>query len=72
MSVNDYDQDLYDCIQELGLDEKSAPYGIAMQVVHQGYSSLSPKQRFVYETEVIPLLKEQAEENEQNARFDPN
>lgn len=61
MSVNDYDIDLYEAIRTLvmenELDEKSDAYGIAMQVVHRGHDSLSPKQRYVYETQVEALLK---------------
>ena len=61
MSVNDYDIELYEAIRvvvmENELDEKSDAYGIAMQVVHQGHASLSPKQRYIYETQVEKLLK---------------
>lgn len=61
MSVNDYDQDLYEAIQALvrdnELDEKSDAYGIAMQVVHQGHASLSQAQRHIYESRVELLLK---------------
>jgi hypothetical protein len=68
MSVNDYDEVLYARIQDLDLDEKSAAYGIAMKVVYEGYDSLSAKQRYVYDAEVIPLLREQADEEEHNRR----
>jgi hypothetical protein len=64
MSVNDYDEQLYEVIRELvdegDLDEKSAAYGIAMQVVHQGHGSLTDKQRFVYERDVEALLLKRA------------
>ena len=61
MSVNDYDQELYEAIRALvaddELDEKSDAYGIAMQVVHKGHASLSIAQRHVYESRVELLLK---------------
>ncbi len=72
MSVNDYDEGLYGRIAELGLDEKSPAYGIAQQVIHMGYNSLSAKQRYIYDTEVAPLLKEQAEDEEMARRYDPD
>lgn len=64
MTVNDYDEELYLSIQDLGLDEKSTPYRIALQVVHQGYDSLSREQRDVYDNRVAPLLDERAMRNE--------
>ena len=72
MSPNDYDEELYHRIEELDLDKDSAAYGIAMQVVNVGYDSLSPSERHIYDTEVAPLLREQAEEEEMNRRFDPD
>lgn len=61
MSVNDYDEVLYEAIRTLvidnELDDKSDAYGIAMKVVHEGHASLSPKQRYVYESQVESLLK---------------
>jgi|HubBroStandDraft_4_1064222.scaffolds.fasta_scaffold288435_2 hypothetical protein len=66
MSVNDYDVDLYEAVRDLvdeGLLEEGTPaYGIAQQVVHLGYDSLSPKQRTLYDAVVIPALKERGEE----------
>jgi hypothetical protein len=70
MSVNDYDEDLYLALQDIDLEEGSPASGIAMQVVHQGYESLSPKQKYVYDTQVVPLLRQQAEEDEINAKWD--
>jgi hypothetical protein len=72
MSVNDYDEELYLAIQNIELDEKSAAYGIAMMVVHQSYEVLTPKQKHVYDTQVVPLLLKQAERDDVNARWDPN
>ena len=42
-------------------DDKSAAYGIAMQVVHQGHDSLSPKQRFIYESQAEAMLNAERE-----------
>jgi hypothetical protein len=68
MSVNDYDEDLLlaisDAVDEGHLEEKTPAHGIALQVVHQGYKSLSPKQRYVYDTEVVPALAAVAKDNE--------
>ena len=64
MSVNDYDEEFYEMIRALvdrgDLEEKSPAYGIAMQVVDRGESSLSAKQRYVYEKEVVALLRKRA------------
>ena len=51
---------LYEAIRVLvtddELDEKSDAYEIAMQVVDQGYDTLSERQRNIYETRVQALL----------------
>lgn len=66
MSVNDYDEQLYDAIEDLvaeGELEKGTPaYGVAQQVIHNGYDSLTPKQRTLYDAVVIPALKRRGEE----------
>jgi hypothetical protein len=66
MSVNDYDEQLYDAIEDLlaeGELEKDTPaYGIAQQVIHNGYNSLTPKQRTLYDAVVTPALKRRGEE----------
>jgi len=59
---------LFESIQEL-LDEGSISdsepaYGVAKQVIHRGYDSLSPKQRTLYDAIIIPALKKRAEELE--------
>lgn len=61
MGWNDhFDQDFYDRIQELvdagELEEGTPAYGVAQQVVHEGYESLMPKQRGLYDAVVLPLL----------------
>ena len=54
MGFNDHiDFDLHEAIQDLldeGMLEEGTPaYGIAQQVIHTGYDSLSPKQRTLYD-----------------------
>lgn len=66
MSVNDYDEELYEAIEDLveegELETGTPAYGIARQVIHQGYNSLTPKQRTLYDAVVIPALKRRGEE----------
>ena len=64
MSANDYDEGLYEAVRDLvvagRLRDPSPAYGIALQVVHQGFGSLSEFQRYIYETQVEALLIKQA------------
>lgn len=67
MGHNDHiDFELHDAIQDLvdeGLLEEGTPaYGIAQQVITQGWNSLSDRQRWVYEKHVEPLLKKRGKE----------
>jgi hypothetical protein len=69
MGRNDHiDFELHDQIEDLvdeGIIEKgSTPYGVAQQVINEGYKSLSPKQRWVYDTVIGPALAERGEELE--------
>jgi hypothetical protein len=68
MSVNDYDAELYDAIEDLvaegELEQGTAALGIARQVIHTGYDSLSPAQRAVYDSVVIPALARREVENQ--------
>lgn len=65
MGWNDHvDWELNDAIQDLldegMLEEGSAGYGVAQQVIHDGYDSLSPKQKHVFDRYVSePLAKRQ-------------
>lgn len=66
MSVNDYDEVLNAAIEDL-LDEGelelgTPAHGIAQQVIHQGFNSLTPKQRTLYDSVVVPALKRRGEE----------
>jgi hypothetical protein len=67
MGFNDHiDFDLHEAIQDLldeGMLEEGTPaYGIAQQVIHTGYDSLSPKQRTLYDAVVVPALRKRGEE----------
>ena len=72
MSVNDYDHDLYELIVELvaegKLEEETPAYGISQQVIHMGYDSLSAKQKYIYDTRVVPLFAGITEQHAVNAR----
>ena len=64
MGWNDHvDFELSERLQELidggFLDKGSAAFGITRQVIDGGTGTLSDKQRFVYVTDVEPLLKRQ-------------
>jgi hypothetical protein len=66
MGHNDHiDFELHDAIEDLvaeGVLEKGTPaYGIAQQIIDQGWGSLSEKQRWVFEKQVAPLLQRRAE-----------
>jgi hypothetical protein len=64
----DIDFELYEAIVDLVdegyLEEGAPPYGIAQQVIHNGYESLSPKQRYIYDTVVVPALEKRGDELE--------
>jgi hypothetical protein len=61
MDLNDFDTRLQENIRTLlltnELREGTPAFSIAMQVVRQGFRSLSWKQRFVYLEEMVPLLR---------------
>lgn len=66
MSVNDYDVDLYEAVEDLiaegVLQREDDACGVARQVIDRGYDSLTPKQRTLYDAVVIPALKRRGEE----------
>ena len=69
MGWNDHvDFDLHDLIEDAvdagWLEEGTAAYGIARKVIYEGYESLSPKQRYLYDTYVATALKRREEELE--------
>jgi hypothetical protein len=46
------------------IEEKSKLYGVAQQVIHDGYESLSPKHRALYDTVIVPALRKHEDEIE--------
>lgn len=66
MGVADYDAELFEAVKDLDdqgiLPKGHAAYGIAQQVIHDGYDSLSVAQRAVYDRVVVPALKSRAQE----------
>jgi hypothetical protein len=62
MSDAIYDEFLFDAVQRLGLAGDSEAFDIAMKVIHQGHSSLSTTENWIWETEVLPLVVLQEEQ----------
>ncbi len=67
MGHNDHiDFQFHDAIEDLvdeGLiEDRSKEYGVAQQVIHSGYDSLSIKQRVLYNAVIVPALTERANE----------
>lgn len=61
MTNTDIDFGLYDAIEDLlgdgELEAGTPAYGVAQQVIHEGYDSLTPAQQHVYDKYVAPLLE---------------
>jgi hypothetical protein len=66
MIGRDLDFDLHNAIQDLIaeglLEENSEPHRVARIVIHDGYDSLTPAQRSVYDAFVTPALMKRSEE----------
>jgi hypothetical protein len=54
--------EIEDLVAEGELEKGTPAHGIAQRVIHMGYDSLSPKQRWVYDTIVIPALDRREKE----------
>lgn len=77
MGSNDHiDFELHDLVEdlvsELMLKRGTPAFGVAQQVIHQGYDSLTSKQRFVYDSVVAPLLKRLGEQHRINEIINSN
>ena len=75
MGWNDHvDFELHDLVSDAtdeGLIEEGTPaYGVAQQVINQGYDSLSERQRWVYDNQVLPALRTLGEQREAQRRRD--
>jgi hypothetical protein len=51
------DEMVSDAVNEGFIEEGTAEYGVAQQVVHQGYDGLSERQKWVYDYKVLPALR---------------
>ena len=69
MGFNDHmpDEEFADELEQLALDgylqKGTAAFGIAQQVLHRGYSSLTESQQHIYDTQVGPLIKQHFRKN---------
>jgi hypothetical protein len=65
MIGKDLDFDLHNAVQELIaeglLEENSEPHRLARIVIHDGYDSLTPAQRAVYDAFITPALMKRSE-----------
>jgi hypothetical protein len=68
MIGRDLDFDLHNAILDLigegSLEENSEPHRVARIVIHDGYESLTPAQRALYDAVVAPVLRNRSEEIE--------
>ena len=64
----DHDEEAYtnarlrELIADEDLEPKSKERGIAQIVIDKGYHALSPKQKYVYDNDIAPLIYEDDEE----------
>jgi hypothetical protein len=74
--MNSIDFELNEAIQDLiesgVLNDKDDACGVARQVIHQGYGSLTPKQRSLYDQIIVPVLKKRAQDLETARVIDSN
>ena len=70
MIGRDLDFDLHNAIQELIaeglLEENSDPHRLARIVIHDGYDSLTPAQRTLYDAVVTPALRTRESEGKRS------
>jgi len=68
MMWRDFDFDLHNAIQDLiakgALEENSDAHRVARVVIHDGYDSLTPAQRTLYDAVVTPALRMRESEGE--------
>ena len=56
MSDQEFSRQIREIVVEGDLEMGTPAYGIAQQVLHKGYGSLSKAQKHIYDTKVGPLL----------------
>jgi hypothetical protein len=68
MDDDDYDVELFESIKRLVkrgvLSKDTLAHAISQVVVYEGYESLAPDQRLVYDEIIVPALARQAAELE--------
>jgi hypothetical protein len=68
MIGRDLDFDLHNAIQDLIsaglLEENGSAHAVARIVIHDGYDSLTPAQRALYDAVVAPVLRKRSEKIE--------
>lgn len=64
----DYDLEIQDALDQGLLKPGTSAYGIAVQVIYQGFNSLSTKQRLSYQCELAPVLAAFARSSDHRAR----
>lgn len=55
-------EEIEDLVAEGALEEGSPAHGVAQKVIHEGYDLLSPDQRWVFDTYVVPALERRKKE----------
>lgn len=64
----EFDYEAHELLQEAidkgMIEEKTAAHGVALQCIEDGYDSLSPKQKAVYDLQVQPHLAKLGEQRE--------
>ena len=55
-------QEIEDLVAEGALEEGTPAYGVAQKVIQEGYDLLSPNQRWVFDTYVVPALERRKKE----------
>jgi hypothetical protein len=67
MGSNDHvdwllNEEIEDLVAEGALEEGIPAYSVAQKVIQEGYDLLSPNQRWVFDTYVIPALERRKKE----------
>jgi hypothetical protein len=64
--TNSFDELLHEEVEDLvaegALEEGTPAYGVAQKVIQEGYGLLSPNQRWVFDTYVVPALERRKKE----------
>ena len=55
-------EEIEDLVAAGALEEGTPAYGVAQKVIHEGHDLLSPNQRWVFDTYVVPALERRKKE----------